>query len=37
MPLDRSSRLAAAALAFIVIVTSAAATRAQAVDPAVRE
>jgi polar amino acid transport system substrate-binding protein len=34
---DRSSRFAAGALAFIVIITSAAATHAQAVDPAVRE
>jgi polar amino acid transport system substrate-binding protein len=37
MPLDRSLRFAAGALALIVIVTSAATTRAQAVDPAVRE
>jgi polar amino acid transport system substrate-binding protein len=37
MPLDRSLRFAAGALAFIVIVASAAITRAQQVDPAVRE
>jgi polar amino acid transport system substrate-binding protein len=37
MPLDKGLRLAAGALAFIVIVTSAATTRAQAVNPAARE
>jgi polar amino acid transport system substrate-binding protein len=38
MPLDKSLRFAAGALAFIVIImASAAATHAQAVEPAVRE
>jgi polar amino acid transport system substrate-binding protein len=37
MPLDRSLRFAAGALALIVIVASAATARAQAVDPAARE
>jgi polar amino acid transport system substrate-binding protein len=37
MPLARSLRLAAGALAFIVIVASATTARAQAVDAAVRE
>ena len=37
MPLDRSLRLAAGALAFIVIVASAATAHAQPVDPTVRE
>jgi polar amino acid transport system substrate-binding protein len=37
MPLDRSLRFAAVALAFVVIIASAATARAQAVDPAVRE
>jgi polar amino acid transport system substrate-binding protein len=37
MPLDRSLRFAAGGLAFILIIASAATTRAQAVDPVVRE
>jgi polar amino acid transport system substrate-binding protein len=37
MPLDKSLRFAAGALAFIAIITSAATTHAQAVNPAVRE
>jgi polar amino acid transport system substrate-binding protein len=37
MPLARSLRLAGGALAFIVIIASAASVRAQAVDAAVRE
>jgi polar amino acid transport system substrate-binding protein len=37
MPLDKSLRFAAGALAFIVIITSGATTHAQGVNPAARE
>jgi polar amino acid transport system substrate-binding protein len=37
MPLDKSLRFAAGALAFIVVITSGATTHAQAINPAVHE